>query len=55
MQIKYILGIFFFTLIFVLGKMLCENLIPGNWKYCFAFIFGEIGFCIFKYFLNKKD
>lgn len=54
MKIKYILGIFLFVLIFILGRILCENLIPDNWRFCFAFILGEITFAIFYHFLNKE-
>lgn len=54
MKIKYILGIFFFIVIFLLGRVLCEFFVPDNWDYFVAFILGEITFYITVCFIIKE-
>lgn len=53
MKAKYIVGIFLFFLIMLVSKIIFEEFIPERWQWLFAFISGEIGFCVFQYFLNK--
>lgn len=50
---KYILGVFCLFLIMLASKIIFEMYIPDVCKWLFAFISGEIGFCVFQYFLNK--
>lgn len=52
-KMKYILGVFCLFLIMLASKIIFEMYIPDVCKWLFAFISGEIGFCVFQYFLNK--
>ena len=53
MKIKYILGIFFFIIAFIIGRIVFPY-IPSNWQFCFAFLYGEIIFAVFHYIFSQE-
>lgn len=54
MKIRNILGITLFIVMFIIGKLLCDFIIPDNWDFLVAFMIGELNCCIISYLVLKE-